>query len=434
MQLQKRVSSRLGIYFVLLLVWLEPGSVFSQTNVDLLPPPKTTLVSVQRPDLTTLENDVREQIKSQQDSLASLVKKADATEADLSEAYGLMGQTYHAYSLTVPARECYVNASRLAPRDFRWIYMLAKLDEQQGDVSEAIRRYQFASSLQPKFVAVPVNLGNIYLQLNRLEEAKASFLTALEIDKSSAAAYYGLGQVELSKRNYGEAIDRFQKALALSAQANRIHYSLAMAYRGLGDAEKAKTHLAQQGSVGVRVADPLMDALQGLLQGARAHLIRGRLAFEAKRYADAATEFRLAVSAQPDNVAAHVNLGAALTQTGDLKAATEEFETTLRLDSTNATAHYNLAVLRAREKKHQEAIVHLQAVARINPNDFAARFLLVQQLAELDRCAEAADWQRKTIEAATQQGRNDLLVKLKADLLRYENARPCRAPDSWRAR
>ena len=501
---------------------------------DSLVPPQQSLVPVHWPDLTQLENDVRDQIKLQQQSLANVVKNSSATQAGLSEAYGLMGQTYHAYSLMAPARECYQNAGRLAPRDFRWIYLLAKLEQQEGHFAEAIHSFQIAGSLQPRFVAVPVNLGNIYLELNRLEDAKASFITALEIEKGSAAANYGLGQVALSRRSYVEAVDYFQRALGLAPEANRIHYALAMAYRGLHDPEKAKIHLAQQGSVGVRVADPLIDELHELVQGARVHMIRGRLAFEAKRYADAATEFRQAVSARPDNVPAHVNLGAALTQTGDLKGAMEQFEETLRLDPNNTTAHYNLGVLLARENKHKEAILHLQAVSRINPNDFAARFLLAQQLskamlmdealdefsrlsevnpendealiervrllqwkkqhkealevlekwharypqrtetlamlikqlasspqydlrdgtralelaqslyratgllehaalvglalAELGRCAEAANWQQKIIEASTKQRRDDLLPKFKADLQRYENTRPCRPP------
>jgi len=404
----------------------QTSSTAQTTQVELLPPPKAALLPVHWPDLAQLESDVREQIKSEQNALAEAVKNASTTDADLSEAYGLMGQTYHAYSLRAPARECYVNAGRLAARDFRWIYLLAKLDQQEGDVSEAIRRFQTAGSLQPRFIAVPVNLGNIYLELNRLAEAQASFAQALEIQQGSAAAYYGLGQVALSKRAFAEAVDYFQKALTLAPEANRIHYSLAMAYRGLRDPEKVRMHLAQQGPVGVRVADPLMDGLQELVQGARVHLIRGRLAFEAKRYTEAAAEFRSAVAAKPDSVAAHVNLGVALTQTGDLKGASDEFEATLRIDSQNATAHYNLALLLARDNRHEQAIVHLQAVSNINPNDFAARLLLVQELLKLDRCAEAADWQRQTIEAATKQGRNDLLAQLKADLERYEKVRPCR--------
>jgi tetratricopeptide (TPR) repeat protein len=451
----------------LCLAVLSASFVQAQTaphNGDLLRPPKPGLLAIHLPDLSLLEKEVREQIKSQQDVLMAAVKNSRSTDADLSEAYGLMGQTYHAYSLTAPARECYVNASRLAPRDFRWIYLIAKLDQQAGDVAAAIRGFKIVNSLRPDFVAAPVNLGNIYLELNRLDDAQLNFSNALAIDKSSAAAYYGLGQVALSKRNYAEAVSYFHKALELAPGANRIHYSLAMAYRGLGDAEKTKLHLAQQGIVGVRVADPLVDALQELVQGARVHLARGRIALDAKRYAEAVAEFRQAVAAAPENVTAHVNLGAALTQTGDLNEAMEQFEATLLIDPQNTTAHYNLAVLLANDNKHREAIVHLEAALTINPRDAGAAVMLINLLAtapkyelrdgaralklaqslyeatgsldhgalvalalsELGRCSEAADWQRKLIETATTQRRDDLLPKLQAGLRHYQTT-PCRS-------
>ncbi|MGH9970597.1 MAG: tetratricopeptide repeat protein [Pyrinomonadaceae bacterium] len=538
LEVQERLGQilwRFGICVILVIASSAQVGVRAQKNIqrdDLLLPPKSTLVPVHRPDLGQLESDVRDQIKSQQDALAAAVNNPGSTEAKLSEAYGTLGEIYQAYSLTAPAHECYLNASRLVPKDFRWIYLLAKLDQQEGRVDEAIRRYRIAGSLRPEYVAVPVNLGNIYLELNRREDAKASFAAALKIERSNPAAYYGLGQVALSGRSYAEAVDYFEKALALAPEGNRIHYSLAMAYRGLIEPEKAKAHLAQQGSVGVRVADPLVDSLQELVKGARVHLIRGRLALEAKRYAEAAGEFRRAIAAEPHSVPAHVNLGAALTQTGDLKGAAEQFETTLRIDPDNTSAHYNLAVLLANETKHQQAIAHLLAVCNINPNDLGARFLLAQQLlkasrleealdefsrvvqadpnnekallervkllqrkrqykealdglekghaqypekaqtaimlayllaasprydlrdgaralklaqpvygatgslqhgalvglalAELGRCSEAAEWQRKIIAAAERQRNEDLLAKLRVDLQRYEKVQSCR--------
>jgi tetratricopeptide (TPR) repeat protein len=403
-----------------------------------------------------LEPDVRDQIKSQQDILISTIKDTQSTTTKLSAAYGAMGEIYHAYSLTDAARECYLNANALAPKDFRWIYFLAKLDQLEGRVEDAIRRYRTVTSLQPELIAAFVNLGNIYLELDRLEDAHSNYATALQKDANSPAAHYGLGQVALSQRKYAEAVDHFEKALALAPDANRIHYALAMAYRGLRNAEKAKLHLAQQGPVGVRVADPLMDRLVQLVEGARVHLIRGKLALEAKRYEEAAAEFRKAIEARPDSVPAHVNLGAALTQLRDLNGAAEEFSKAVAIDPNNANAHYNLAVLLANEKQHQQAILHLQAVSTINPNDLGAQFFLAQQLlhakrpdealklaqslysttrslqhgalvasalAELGRCAEAADWQRKLIARAIEEHNDDLQVKLKTDLQRYESCR-----------
>jgi hypothetical protein len=47
-------------------------------------------------------------------------------------------------------------------------------------------------------------------------------------------------------------------------------------------------------------------------------------------------------------------------------------------------------------------------------------------LAELGRCAEAADWQRKMIALAEQKQQTDLAAKLKADLKLYEARVSCR--------
>jgi tetratricopeptide (TPR) repeat protein len=416
-------------------------------------------VAVHFPDLSRLEADVREQIKSQQDALMATVKDPKSTDTKLSAAYGDLGAIYQAYSLNTPARECYLNANKLTPKDFRWIYLLAKLDQLEGRVEDAIQGFRTVALLQPEFVAVLVNLGNVYLELNRLDEAKNNFALALQKQINNPAAHYGLGQVALSRRSYAEAVEHFEKALALAPEANRIHYALAMAYRGLQNSEKTKFHLAKQGSVGVRVADPLMDKLQSLVAGARVYLVRGKIALEAKRYEEAAAEFRKALAASPDSVPAHINLGAALTQLGDQKGAADEFRKALVIDPNNLNAHYNLAVLMANEKQHQQAIIHLQKVTNINPDDFGARYFLANQLlvvnrveeslrvaqslytttgslqhgqlaalalAHLDRCEEAAALQRKLIVKAIEQRREDLQVTLKAELRRFENERPCR--------
>lgn len=542
LHLQKRRGSLwcLGFLATVAVIWSAQLSIRADSSVqsaDHLPPPKPALVAVHWPDLAQLESDVRNQITSQQDTLAAAVKYPRVSDAKLSAAYGAMGEIYQAYSLTAPARECYLNASELDPKDFRWIYLLAKLDQLEGRVEDAIRRFRIVASLRPELVAVPANLGNIYLELNRLEDAERSFSAALEIEKQNPAVHYGLGQVALSRRSYTEAVAHFEKALNLAPEANRIHYALALAYRGLGNQEKAKIHLAQQGPVGVRVADPLVDRLVELVQGVRVHLIRGKQALEAKRYEEAAAEFRKAVAARPDSVPAHVNLGAALTQLGDLKGAAEEFEKTLLIDPNNTNARYNLAVLLANANDHQQAIAHLKSVLTINPTDLGARFLLAQELfktdrleeallefshisqtdpnneeallervkllqkkrqfqealdslekghaqypqkvktavmlayllaaspqaklrdgnralklaqslyagsgslqhgalialalSELERCYEAAEWQRKLIAAAVEQRNVELEARLKADLQRYEKVQSCRPTGDW---
>ena len=408
-----------------LTVLIPPIEALSQREAtnDKLPPPKLNLVAVHWPDLSALESDVRQQLLAAQASLAASVRNPSATNEVLSEQYGRMGQTYHAYSLNSPAKECYVNASRLAPGNFRWIYLMARLDQQEGRVDEAISGYLQVRTLKPDYVAAAVNLGNIHLEANRLAEAKKSFAAALETEKDNAAAHYGLGQAALSERNYADAATHFERALVIVPAATRIHYSLAMAYRGLGDLEKAKANLALQGAVGVRTRDPLSDELQGLIQGERVHLVRGRLALEAHRYSEAAIEFRKAIASKPNSVTAHLNLGAVLSLMRDSRGARQEFEEVLQLAPENPNAHYNLAVLLANDNMHDKAIGHLLSVLKSNPTDSDARLLLAREYLKSERREEALEEFSRMLQADPKNedaflGRVSILLQNK----RYEEA------------
>jgi tetratricopeptide (TPR) repeat protein len=499
---------------------------------QVLAPPKTGLLAIDEPDLESLEAAIREQLIDLRNQLSAIARERSIDDGKLSEVYGSMGQVYQAYSLAIPAEQCYVNAHRLAANEFRWPYLLGQLCQQQARLEEALRYYTRARQLRPDYLAVLVHLGNLYLQQNQWPEAAASFQQALAINPRCAAAHYGLGQMALSGRKFAEAVSRFEQALAEAPEATRLHYALAMAYRGLGNLERAQAHLQQQGKVGVRVFDPVTDALQELVRGERLPLLRGRLAFAARRYAEAVAEFRKALAVNPESLAARVNLGSALAQSGSVKEAIDEFQKALKLDAKNASALFNLGVLLAQENHHLEAIQHLQALTQVNPKDAEAHYLLgrewlkaqrpeealtafastvelnadnedallemvnllaqkkaykeavqglekgharypdkgrtaitlayflasippyglrdgkkalelaarvyqatgainhgaivAQALAELGRCAEAAEWQRKLIAQAEGEGNATLSAKLKADLPRYEKSSPCR--------
>jgi tetratricopeptide (TPR) repeat protein len=515
-------------------VRVETRALGRPQSSGVLAPSRAGLTPVHQPDLETLEPGVRNQLIALQNSLAAQTKDAATTDLKLSEAYGLMGRVYQAYSLTAPAEECYLNARHLAPKDFRWTYLLANIYQQEGRIDEALSYYSIVRGLRPDYLAATVKLGNLYLQQNRLEEARSSFKEALALNGHCTAARYGLGQVALSLRNYAEAAEYLEQALTEAPEATRVHYALAMAYRGLGNIQKAQAHLRQQGPVGVRVADPLVDDLRELVQGERLHLVRGRMAFDAFRFTEAADEFRKAVAANPASVPARVNLGSTLVQIGDVKGAAEQYQEAIRISPSNAAAHYNLGLLLAKQNQHDPAILHFQSVLGLNTKDSEARFQLAQQLlksgraeealaefsrvvesdpdneeallehvkllfrkkqykqaleelekgnalfprkgrtaallayllasspqydlrngtralalarlvyestglvnhgaivamalAEMGRCSEAADWQRRMIVTAERDRNMDIAAKLKTDLKRYEGSQQCRPP------
>lgn len=355
---------------------------FDREN-NLIESPKKGLLPIPLPQLKRLDQQVAEQIISFQQSFIDLLARADASDAELVNGYGMLGQLYHAYEMFGSAENCYLNSIHLTPEEYSWYHLLASVYQKVGRLSEAAQNYKSVREIQPDYVASAANLGFIYIQLNQLDDARKEFQSALRLSPDSPAAHYGLGQIALSEKNYPEAIKRFQTALEHVPAANRVHYSLAMAYRGIGDLEKAKSHLTQQGIVGIRPIDPLVDSLKSLIQGERVHFIKGRMAFSAGRFKEAADLFAKAVKARPQSVRARVNLGVSLAKIEDVDAAIAEFRSAINYDSKNPNAHFNLGVQLFNRKEYLHAIEHFETVLRINPEDISSAHQLARAFVKI---------------------------------------------------
>lgn len=379
----------LFIFSVILILSSINFAQDKNTDKNVLPAPLKELVAVHHPDLKGVEEDVRQQIVSFQESLAETAKASQLNLETLSNSYATMGKIYHAYSFFDAAAECYLNASVLSPKDFRWNYLLGKISDEANKKYEAIDFYKKAQTIQPEYLPIYVNLGNAYLELDLLGIARESFENALKLNKEYPSALYGLGQVNFAENKFEEAALLFEKVLTLVPEANRVHYSLALAYRNLKYLDKAKIHLAKQGSVGVRPSDPVFDELNDLKKGIRLRLLRGKLAVESGRFADAEIEFQKVLAAEPENVTALVNYGVALVQVKKYAEALVYFDKAVRLSPKNLNALYNLATLLSLQKQHFPAIQHLKTILEINPKDISARFLLAKELRDADLLQES---------------------------------------------
>lgn len=496
-------------------------------------PAEPTLVEVPEPSLEGLEPAVAEQLAGARAELERYYSLEQAPPAERAEAYGELGRLYHAYELAAPAEAAYRNARALAPRDPRWTYYLAYLLQGEGRFEEAAELYGQVLAIEETLPTL-VHLGEVYLELGRLDEAESALRRVLAGAPESPSARALMGQIALSRGEHALAAEYLRSALATVPQATRLHYPLALAYRGLGEMEKAQEHLALRGEIGVRPPDPLIDELQELKIGSRVHVLRGRTAFRFGDFEAAVREFRQAVAAEPDGVAARVNLGSALGQLGDRIGAIHQFRQVLALAPDNVASHFNLGVLLGLEGAAEESVAHLERAAALAPGDGEAwrelaegltrlgrteealtaytrasgllpydpdtrlgevqllvnlgrhaealqrldeshavaprsprvvnayaRFLaaapdpalrdgeraleLVTQLVEIQptaahvetlalalaeagRCEEAAEWQRRVIQAFRQAGETGRVVELEATLQRYEAGAPCRAP------
>jgi tetratricopeptide (TPR) repeat protein len=335
--------------------------------------------SIPHPTLDELEAAVREQLTDQQELLKTATN-TDAPAAELAAAFGDLGLAYQAYGFLDAAAAAYRNAERLAPETPLWSYALGETARLLGRPEEAIAAYQRTLSTNGDVVPALVRLAELQLAAGDLATATPLLERALALAPEDAAVHAAVGQAALSRQDFAAAARAFENALALAPEANRLHYPLALAYRGLQDSERARRHFAASGAVGVRLGDPLLAELDAVRRGERTHIARGRAAFRAGRYLDAAAEFRAAIAASPDSVPAHVNLGGALAGAGETAAARQAFQTALLLAPDNFTAHFNLGLLAHKAADANAAITHLEAAVALAPGDVEARFALALAL------------------------------------------------------
>jgi len=401
---------------------------------ETLAPFRPGILPLTFPVLDRMEPVVHDHIRSVQSELAARIAASPDQISEIGEGYALLARVYHAHELMQTAEICYRNALLLRPDRFDCTYLLAKLFHQKSDLAAAEEWYARAGAMAPDYTATWINLGEIALGRNDLATSRKLFRRVLELNPESPAACFGLGRAALAEGNAEEAVTQFRRTLALQPAADRIHYSLGMAYRKLGKNEEAREQLARAGKIGVRATDPLFDELQNLVKSERIHLVQGKTAFNARHYADAEKEFRLALAANPESNGALLNLGTTLAVQGHAKEAVEAYRKVLERDPENQTVHYNLGNLYTRLNQPDLAATFLTRAVSLNPDDLQARMELADLLR--DRGDLAAAFEQVDQVARSNPANEDALLRrahLQIAMGNYAKAGELLAADNARA-
>lgn len=131
----------------------------------------------------------------------------------------------------------FANVPREALTHYNNAIELAQKNDRQGAIDEL----KLAVAQHPSFTQALNELGVQYLKLGKLEEADATFQSALKIDPESFPALINRGIANVMLKRYGEAVPVLRKALKNQEQSAVGHYFLGQALANLGlfdDAEK----------------------------------------------------------------------------------------------------------------------------------------------------------------------------------------------------
>ncbi len=108
-----------------------------------------------------------------------------------------------------------------------------------GYYEEAIRAYDNATELNPKYLTAWKNKGNILYSLGRYNESLEAYDRAIEIDPKYGLALFGKG-LALDKLNrYDEAVQSYDGAIGTLPKNAAIWYNKGNAFVGLGKYDSA---------------------------------------------------------------------------------------------------------------------------------------------------------------------------------------------------
>ena len=252
-------------------------------------------------------------------------------------------------ALTVARNSVYRSELRLdadsaakAPGNWRAQFNYGSDLVRAGRADEAVPHLQEAVRLAPEMGTPRVQLGSIYLQKGRLDEAEAVLEPATKVLEESvvAAAYRQIGFIRQSRGDLDGALAAYGRALDLKRDWGVVNRQMARIHASRGEWGYAANHYND-----LIERDPKMGA--GVrVQAAEANFHAGVGMLEYGDHEHAVDFLEHAVRLRPEDAAAHHYLAVALSRLGRWDEAKEQLELAARYDPDDFLVYKNL--LRAR--------------------------------------------------------------------------------------
>jgi len=286
----------------------------------------------------------------------------------------------------------YLSILQADPNNVTALAGLGQLSQQRGDVAAALEYLQRATSLEPSRVGLVWKVAQLLRGLNRVEEARAAYLSILKSDPNNVTALAGLGHLSRQAGDAPAALDYLQRASNLAPANLGLQCEAALLLRGLNRVDEARAvyqsvlkadannvaALTGLGQLSRQAADApaALEYLQCAvrlapanlgLQCESAQLLRGL-----DRVEEARAVYLAVLKADANNVAALTGLGQLSRQAGDAPAALEYLQRAASLAPTSLGLRSESAQLLRALNRFDEAQATYQTVLQSNPTNIGA--------------------------------------------------------------
>jgi tetratricopeptide (TPR) repeat protein len=160
------------------------------------------------------------------------------------------------------------------------------------------------------------------------DEAIEKFMAVVQLNPKCSDCYYNIGYAQSQKKDYAKAEESFKKAIEIKPDYADAFTGLANIYttqRKFNEAAEASAKAAEFGAANANAP--------GALGGGNADALfnQGVTLWNGGKIAEAKKQFEAAIAANPNHAEAHYQLAMALINEGNLKGASAEFDTYLKL-------------------------------------------------------------------------------------------------------
>jgi len=290
-----------------------------------------------------------------------------------AEGWGRLAAAYHAHALNEEAAICYHGARILAPRDFRWAYLLAVLRTSAGaQPKESMSLFNDAAKLRRDYAPLSVRVGQILLHHGKHKLARKSFARAAKLDPSLAAAQRGMGQAFLAEGNAQLALMALERAAELMPDDASTYAALARALTELERADEAQAvavaarHLRPVTSF----PDPVLEqTVYAMGASARHWFARAQERISRGEFAEALLDVQAALSVRPGDPDTLYLRGLAHRGLGETGKAEEALTRAVIGSPGHVPSHVELGRLLLTLDRTEAGLSHLRHAQTLAPDD-----------------------------------------------------------------
>jgi len=230
-------------------------------------------------------------------------------------------------------------------------------------IDKSIIYLEQAVALDPTNAAARGHLGNAYALKKELNKALEQFLTAQKLTPRQSAVYTNLGNLYVMQERFDEALQVLNRGVRYGAGSIEPYMYVVTAL--------VQKHRLDEAMVFVE------NALEAVPDSSWAWNLKGTILLMQQKPADALTCFRTALDYNQESVSAYNGIGVALLfHNKDIEGAIDAFKRALSIDPNNTQAHINMASALIAKELYNEAKKHLKEVLKLDPVNEPAKKML----------------------------------------------------------